>query len=129
MLRTRRLTALPGALAGLALVLVPAAQASHQFTDVSNDHPFHAEIGIFKDTHITSGCTATTFCPDDFVKRQAMAAFVDRALGLVVRPGESLLQGVPGSRIAMLDDGSSFVGTDAGALALSHLGYRGLRLE
>jgi hypothetical protein len=113
----------------LGLALVPAASASHSFSDVPNDHPFHSEIGIFKDTNITTGCTATLFCPQDFVRRQAMAAFVDRALGLVVRPGESALRAAPGSKIATIDDGSSLVRTFDGALELSHSGVRALRLE
>jgi hypothetical protein len=116
-------------LLALSLALVPAASASHSFTDVPADHPFHTEIGIFKDTNITSGCTATTFCPQDFVRRQAMAVFVDRALGLVQRPGEAQLRAVPGSRIAMVDDGSSLVRTFDGALELSHAGVRVLRLQ
>src|SRR5688500_7821534 len=94
----------------LALVAVPGAGAGHSFTDVPNDHPFHNEIGIFKDTNITAGKTCVppgtppTFCPDEVVERQAMAAFIDRALGLVVRPNESTQKGVSGSRVAMLDD-------------------------
>jgi hypothetical protein len=116
------------AAAALALVAVPTAQASHQFTDVPADHQFHPEISIFKETNITSGCTATMFCPQDVVKRQAMAAFIDRALGLVVRPGEPSLVAVPGSRVAMIDDGASLVRTNAGGLELSHGGVRALRL-
>jgi hypothetical protein len=117
------------AAAALSLLLVPSAAASHQFGDVADAHPFHTEIGILRDANITSGCTATLFCPDDFVKRQAMAAFVDRALGLVVRPGESVLKGVPGSRVQILDDGVSLVRTNDGALELHHNGFRVLRLH
>ncbi len=106
--------------AALALAFAPSALAGHQFTDVPDTHPFHTEIGIFKETNITSGCTATTFCPNDYVKRQAMAAFIDRALGLVVRPGETTQKGVPGSRVALLDDDLSFAGTHGNAFA-----YRG----
>jgi hypothetical protein len=116
-------------LAVLALVLVPSAMASHQFSDVPNDHPFHTEIGVFRDTNITSGCTAFEFCPQDVVRRQAMAAFVTRALGLAVRPNETGLRAVPGSKIATIDDGSSLVGTFNGALEFSHNGVRVLRLE
>lgn len=106
--------------AALSLVLAPSAVASHSFTDVPDAHAFHTEIGIFKATNITTGCTATTFCPDGFVKRQAMAAFIDRALGLVVRSGETTQKGVPSSRVATLDDDLSFAGTEANAFR-----YRG----
>ena len=112
-----------------ALVLVPSAGASHSFSDVPDSHPFHTEIGVFKDTNITAGCSPTTYCPDDFLRRQGMAAFITRALGLVVRPNESTQKGVPGSRVEMIDDDVSFVGTNAGALELSYNGERGLRLE
>jgi hypothetical protein len=125
----RSVVAAVAAVALAALVAVGAAQASHQFTDVPNGHPFHTEIGIFRDTNITSGCTATTFCPEDFVRRQAMAAFIDRALGLAVRPGELALRAVPGSKIATIDDGSSLVRTFDGGLEFSHNGFRALRLE
>lgn len=114
----------------LALLLAPTALASHSFpADVPDDHPFHNEIGVFKDTNITTGCSATAFCPADYVRRQTMAVFIDRALGLVVRPGESTQTGVPGSRVAMLDDGVSLVGTGNEALELLHNGARVLRLE
>ena len=113
----------------LALVFVPSASASHSFSDVPDAHPFHNEIAIFKDTNITGGCSATEFCPQNPVLRQAMAAFIDRALGLVVRPTESTQKGVPGSRVAMLDDDLTFVGTQGGALEFSYNGVRGLRLD
>jgi hypothetical protein len=119
----------------LALVFVPGAGASHSFTDVPDGHPFHTEIGIFRDTNITAGKTCVppgtppTFCPNDPVERQAMAAFFDRALGLVVRPNEATLKGVPGSRVAILDDDLSFVGTQDGALELSYNNVQVLRLE
>ena len=122
-------------LVALVLVFVPSASASHSFTDVPDAHPFHNEIGVFKDTNITAGKTCDppgtppTFCPNDLVERQAMAAFFARALGLVVRPNEATLTGVPGSRVAMLDDDLSFVGTLDGALELSHGGVQGLRIE
>jgi hypothetical protein len=116
-------------LLGLALVLVPSAAASHSFEDVPDDHPFHTEIGVFKDTNITSGCTQFEFCPQDVVRRQAMAAFVTRALGLAVRPNETMLTAVPGSKIATIDDGASLVGTFNGALEFHNAGARVLRLE
>ena len=117
------------ALAVLALVFVPSAGASHSFSDVPDGHPFHNEIGIFKNTNITSGCTATTFCPENAVLRQAMAAFFARALGLVVRPNESTQKAVPGSRVQFLDDDLSFVGSQDGALELSYNGVQALRLD
>ncbi|MBV6464874.1 MAG: hypothetical protein PGMFKBFP_00139 [Anaerolineales bacterium] len=54
------------------------APATPSFTDVPTTHPFFNYIQKLKDLGITSGCTATTFCPDDPVTRGQMAAFVIR---------------------------------------------------
>jgi hypothetical protein len=52
------------------------------FTDVPTSNPFFQVIEALKASGITSGCTATQFCPDAPVSRAAMAAFLARALGL-----------------------------------------------
>jgi hypothetical protein len=54
------------------------APTTPAFTDVPATHPFFNYIQKLKDLGITSGCTATTFCPDDPVTRGQMAAFVIR---------------------------------------------------
>ncbi len=54
------------------------APATPSFTDVPATHPFFNYIQKLKDLGITSGCTATTFCPDAPVTRGQMAAFVIR---------------------------------------------------
>jgi hypothetical protein len=68
--------------AALALA-VPIAWAAHDFTDVPDSQPFHDQISAIKDAGITTGCGPTTFCPEDFVRRDAMAAFLHRGLGRV----------------------------------------------
>ena len=76
-----RRTALMFALAGLvgALVAVPiAVYASHQFTDVPNTNPFHADIDWLADAGVTKGCSTTAYCPKDNVTREQMAAFMHR---------------------------------------------------
>ncbi len=76
-----RRTALMFALAGLvgALVAVPiAVYASHQFTDVPNTNPFHADIDWLADAGVTKGCSTTAYCPSDNVTREQMAAFMRR---------------------------------------------------
>jgi hypothetical protein len=71
----------------MVLAAVPVAWASHQFTDVPDGSPFHADIGAIRDAGITSGktCeppgTAPTFCPGESITREAMAAFVHRGFG------------------------------------------------
>lgn len=65
------------AIAAIAFPLV--ALASHSFTDVPNGHPFHADIAALKDSGVsTTGCGGGKFCPDDFVTRGQMAAFLNR---------------------------------------------------
>ncbi|MDQ3334328.1 MAG: S-layer homology domain-containing protein [Myxococcota bacterium] len=50
-----------------------------RFVDVSNPD-FIGYIEQLADDGITKGCTATEFCPGDFVPREQMAAFLMRAL-------------------------------------------------
>jgi hypothetical protein len=68
-----------------ALVAFPlGVLASHSFTDVPTGHPFHADIAALKDSGVSpTGCGGGNFCPDDFVTRGQMAAFLNRvgALG------------------------------------------------
>ncbi|MGE0653796.1 MAG: S-layer homology domain-containing protein [Alphaproteobacteria bacterium] len=52
------------------------------FTDVPTNAQFFREVEALAASGITSGCTATTFCPDQAVTRRQMAAFLSRALGL-----------------------------------------------
>lgn len=49
------------------------------FTDVPGTHPFFNFIQKMRELGVTSGCTATTYCPDSAVTREQMAAFVVRA--------------------------------------------------
>ena len=46
------------------------------FTDVPSSNPFFKFIQKLKDLGITSGCTATTYCPGDPVTRGQMAVFI-----------------------------------------------------
>ena len=51
------------------------------FTDIAG-LPFKADIEWDYANGITTGCTATTYCPDDVVTREQMASFLARALKL-----------------------------------------------
>ena len=77
--RHRRRTA-AAALLVAALLPVPAL-ASHLFTDVPTAHTFHTAISRIKNAGITTGCSATTYCPSDPVTRGQMAGFLNRGLG------------------------------------------------
>ena len=61
---------------------ISPAPAVASFSDVPTSHPFFQPIQALAATGITTGCTATTFCPDAAVTRGQMAAFLSRALGL-----------------------------------------------
>jgi hypothetical protein len=54
--------------------------AGQAFADVPETHPFFNYIQKLRETGITLGCSATTFCPDSSVTRGQMAAFLIRAL-------------------------------------------------
>lgn len=75
---SRRL-AIGVAVAALALGVPLGVLASHQFTDVPNSHPFHADIDALYDSGVTTtGCGGGKFCPDQYVTRGQMAAFLNR---------------------------------------------------
>ena len=75
--RNRRLLAV--AALAIALAAFPlGVLASHQFADVPNSNPFHADIDALADSGVTSGCGGGNFCPSAFVTREQMAAFMNR---------------------------------------------------
>lgn len=60
-----------------AFLMVPGSvYALHTFTDVPDAHPFHDDISWLAGTGITSGCTATTYCPGAAVTRGQMSRFL-----------------------------------------------------
>lgn len=63
-----------------------SAQACAGFTDVSASSQFCPNVEWLRNRQITLGCTSTTlYCPDQFVTRLAMAAFMNR-LGAALSP-------------------------------------------
>lgn len=75
----RRRLALPAVLA--VLIALPAGimvAGTQTFTDVPPSHPFYADIEALAASGVTSGCTATTYCPNNNVTRAQMAAFLNR---------------------------------------------------
>lgn len=65
----------------------PPAPATQRFTDVAPDNLFYAFIDQMALRGVTAGCSATTYCPNDFVTRAQMAAFLVRGFGLL-DPGQ-----------------------------------------
>lgn len=77
---TRRRLILTAILA-MALAIPSGAFASHLFTDVPDSNTFHDNIANLATAGVTTGCSPTTYCPDDPVSRGQMAAFLNRGLG------------------------------------------------
>ncbi len=82
-----------GALFYALAALIPSIPASAApcagFTDVDTEDPakapFCSSVEWMKNRGITLGCAATLYCPDDYVTRLQMAAFMSR-LGTYLPP-------------------------------------------
>ncbi|MBL8217581.1 MAG: S-layer homology domain-containing protein [Bryobacterales bacterium] len=66
------------------------------FTDVPSTHTFFGYVQKMKDLGITSGCTATTYCPNDSISNIQIAVFTIRAWELRT---SSTVPGQPGPAI------------------------------
>jgi len=66
----------------------PFTQSSGPFNDVAGS-TFEAEILWLFDQGITTGCTTSSYCPDDPVTRAQMATFLTRALDLDAVSGDT----------------------------------------
>ena len=61
---------------------ISPAPVTPSFSDVPDTHPFYQEIEALAASGISTGFPDGTFRPSNTVTRQAMAAFLSRALGL-----------------------------------------------
>lgn len=67
-------------------VLIPAIiVANDLFSDVPTASPFHNDINAIALAGITTGCGPGIYCPNDFVTRGAMAAFMHRGFSRVTK--------------------------------------------
>ena len=73
-----RASLLLAALGTLAIAFPLGVLASHQFSDVPSDNPFHSNIDALVASGVTTGCGGGRYCPKDYVTREQMAAFLDR---------------------------------------------------
>lgn len=61
---------------------VSPAPSTATFTDVPTSHPFFQFVEALADSGITTGCSATQYCPNNYVTRGQMAVFLARIVGL-----------------------------------------------
>jgi hypothetical protein len=59
----------------------PPANLPQRFADVPASNQFYGFIDELSRRGVTTGCSATAFCPQDPVTREQMAAFLIRAVG------------------------------------------------
>jgi len=61
---------------------IAPAPATPTFFDVPQTHQFYQGVEALAGSGITGGCGGGNYCPDDFISRGQMAAFLSRAMGL-----------------------------------------------
>ena len=96
-----------GVTATVLLVATAAAAAPTRFKDVPADHTFSVAINWMAENGITRGCNPPTndmFCPDDYVTRGQMSAFLKRLVDSDVMPAGA--QGPKGDKGAHRGPGS-----------------------
>ena len=99
---------LTGLALAVTLVAFPlGALASHQFGDVPDSNPFHADIDALADSGVTTGCGGGNFCPSANVTREQMAAFMNR-LGALA-PGKTPV--VNADKVDGIDGNALLLGT------------------
>ena len=85
----RRLLIAIAVLIPCAFAPIAAAQICAPFTDVAAASGFCTNIQWMHNRGITLGCTATAYCPTQFVRRDQMAAFMNRLGNVVFEQGGS----------------------------------------
>lgn len=67
--------------AAVAVMAIPAVAFANHFTDVDPGDVHAPGIDYLEATGITTGCTATRFCPTDDLTRAQMGTFLHRSSG------------------------------------------------
>ena len=65
----------------IALILPAGVLANHVFGDVPTSSTFHTNVANIYRAGITTGCGVGLYCPSESVRRDQMAAFLNRGLG------------------------------------------------
>jgi hypothetical protein len=110
------------AVLGGAIAFPLGVLAAHRFTDVPASNTFHDDIAAIADAGVTTGCSPNLYCPEQFVTREQMAAFLNR-LGALA-PGKTpvvnatRLDGLDSAQFARSDQPRSGQATCAGSMLL-----------
>jgi hypothetical protein len=111
-------------LAGLitiALAIPGVALASHIFGDVPTGNQYHTNIANIARAGITTGCGAGLYCPADPVRRDQMAAFLNRGLGRANHGDAAAVQFAAGfvtaAQVELVTPGAGFVLVTAQSMA------------
>lgn len=118
----RRSAKLAVALVAALVVAVPVAWATDVFADVPAASPHHDDVNAIRTAGITRGCNPPAndlYCPDQAVRRDQMASFLQRGLGRGARgfgpdnlelssvyetgPSATVTLTVPGSGFALVN--------------------------
>ncbi|WP_052668238.1 S-layer homology domain-containing protein [Nitriliruptor alkaliphilus] len=99
----------------VAIMAVPAVAVANHFTDVDPNDTHAPGINYMEATGITTGCTATRYCPGDNLTRAQMGTFIHRASGNApgIDPSVNAAT-VEGAGIGQLVTGAVHVTRDAG---------------
>jgi hypothetical protein len=85
--------------------------ASHQFADVPDSNIYHNDIDAIADAGVTTGCGGGNYCPNDYVTRGQMAAFLNRlgalAPGKVPVVNADRLDGLDANELARVNYGQN----------------------
>ena len=66
---------------GIGMMALPWTVLAATFLDVGPSNPFYSYIEDLYHARIASGCGGGNYCPDAFVTREQMAAFIQRSAG------------------------------------------------
>jgi hypothetical protein len=98
-----------------AVLVAPAAWASHQFGDVPNSNGHHNAISAIAGAGITGGCAPGFYCPANNVRRDEMASFLQRGLGRNGASGTTASVALTGTFQNLATDSITAGGTTGGS--------------
>ena len=93
----------------VAVLVVPAAWANHQFSDVPTASPHHASVSSLATAGITGGCAPGLYCPGNSVRRDEMASFLTRGLPRLAQDFSTDAPDIPSTSVYTLIEDETMV--------------------